>query len=1142
MSIERGLCGFENGTLAEFGNYANTTLSNIIGTGARSGTYLLRKSSNAFSFETSMFPAGAVIGTTGTVAAGSHKRAKVRGYFRLNSSGWSPGLAGQQRMFGFGGDTGSCTVVCGRENDAGGFGQVGRRIGLRIGSQSPQSGVAGAYPWGTMDLTFDLWYRLILEVDILVSAGGSTINATLQITEDSSTPAINFTLTNTFTLGANVDTLDQLGIGPGNAPGANVLLGVYDWDDIVYIGTSNVDAASSPVLPVETKIIPALVINNVSNVNQWESGTVNNVTEVPVDITGGFGATTLSSVRTNGTEVDLSFQNTDTLQIGDIVGMKVFVAAGITGAGTGLHDAVYNGITKSMTLGTTCGVSAQCIGYQDWGNPLLTEAAYNTFTFNFIKRNGTQQSIISGISAEILWRGVPGTPIVPGPGSISPSSGPTVGGTVVTITGQNFLSTTPVYFDGIAAVITSVIHTRLTCLSPAHAAGPVDVQVGVNGANATVVNGFTYVGATPTQFTLLTARRDPHVQIQNQLGSGPSTFGFTVNGPDAGGFQAGSAVDIQFGASRLARGVVLTTERTVEDSRFNERVDARGSDNSWVLNSRLVVGAWGPVSATRVVSDILLKFAPEFSSAGVQAALPNISVAFYREVTVGGALDIIAKQIPNGHWHLDDNNTVFFISGTEATLNPAVVDDNNTDLLLEPAIKIKTDISQLRNRVFVRGTGSATSTGYQAPVMLPSGDPGGADPLIDATKALFKTGGNIDSNRNKANYNWTAAYIFVWTTTNGDGLGQYTTRTPTPYAPPGGYTTGSNALQCVQNSDDRVTGLKIYRMLQPDGPHGTNGFTFGFADLYTPNREAGIGPFFLITTIARATWPAGGGPITFLDTVGEDALVAGTMKKYSELVGIDNSANIFAMKEDKTSQTNLAALLGFGDGVREFLINDPNISTLAAAQARAQAELDLFANAIITVTYCTRDPLTKPGKTVTFNLSNPALVGTFKIHTVDFQHVHDNDTLNPALVVTASSVRFTLDDLFQRILLSGGGQSGGSSLASTAPANPPATGYAARADRLATPRNINSVAFDGTANINITAAPDHLTETPTGAVNSVNLIFTTSAIYKAGSLSVYVNGLRQKKTAFWTETTSTTFTMNQAPITGDLVTVDYETA
>jgi len=69
-------------------------------------------------------------------------------------------------------------------------------------------------------------------------------------------------------------------------------------------------------------------------------------------------------------------------------------------------------------------------------------------------------------------------------------------------------------------------------------------------------------------------------------------------------------------------------------------------------------------------------------------------------------------------------------------------------------------------------------------------------------------------------------------------------------------------------------------------------------------------------------------------------------------------------------------------------------------------------------------------------------------------------------------------------------------------------------------------------------------EVPTGTVNGTNKVFTTSQAYVGGTLEVYVNGLRQKGTTHFVETTpsSGTFTMDEAPITGDIIDVRYQTA
>lgn len=71
-------------------------------------------------------------------------------------------------------------------------------------------------------------------------------------------------------------------------------------------------------------------------------------------------------------------------------------------------------------------------------------------------------------------------------------------------------------------------------------------------------------------------------------------------------------------------------------------------------------------------------------------------------------------------------------------------------------------------------------------------------------------------------------------------------------------------------------------------------------------------------------------------------------------------------------------------------------------------------------------------------------------------------------------------------------------------------------------------------------------DTLTGAINGSNKVFTTSSAYLSGSLRVWqgVGGGGQLQTQGssedWTETSSTTFTMVTAPISGDEITVVYQ--
>ena len=83
--------------------------------------------------------------------------------------------------------------------------------------------------------------------------------------------------------------------------------------------------------------------------------------------------------------------------------------------------------------------------------------------------------------------------------SVSPSSGPTAGGTAVTITGTSFAAGATVKFGSTAASSVTVVNsTTITATTPAGSLGAVAVMVtNSNGLSGTLASGFTYL-APPT--------------------------------------------------------------------------------------------------------------------------------------------------------------------------------------------------------------------------------------------------------------------------------------------------------------------------------------------------------------------------------------------------------------------------------------------------------------------------------------------------------------------------------------------------------------------------------------------------------------------------------------------------------------------
>ncbi|MGZ4342274.1 MAG: beta strand repeat-containing protein [Solirubrobacteraceae bacterium] len=122
--------------------------------------------------------------------------------------------------------------------------------------------------------------------------------------------------------------------------------------------------------------------------------------------------------------------------------------------------------------------------------------------------------------------------------SVSPTSGPTLGGTVVTITGTNLANPSAVKFGGSsAAVVTPISPTQITAVSPAGTAGAQDVTVTTPGGTSATSSADRFTFVPPPAVTGVSPSSGP-------AAGGPSV---TITGTD---FTSASAV--HFGATPAA--------------------------------------------------------------------------------------------------------------------------------------------------------------------------------------------------------------------------------------------------------------------------------------------------------------------------------------------------------------------------------------------------------------------------------------------------------------------------------------------------------------------------------------------------------------------------------------------------------------
>jgi hypothetical protein len=194
----------------------------------------------------------------------------------------------------------------------------------------------------------------------------------------------------------------------------------------------------------------------------------------------------------------------------DLIAGGAFTSAGTTCTSACAHIARWNGTTWSaLDTGTTDAVYTLAIR----GTDVIAGGQFTSA--------GACNSGCNRIARYVFDPALTG---------IAPNSGPISGGTSVVLTGSH-LTGSSVTFGGITATCTVNSDTQITCASPAHAAGAVNVAVTTPGGTATVTAGFTYVALINILPNSGPASGGTSVVLTvtgTHLSGGSATFGGTV--------------------------------------------------------------------------------------------------------------------------------------------------------------------------------------------------------------------------------------------------------------------------------------------------------------------------------------------------------------------------------------------------------------------------------------------------------------------------------------------------------------------------------------------------------------------------------------------------------------------------------------
>ncbi len=260
-------------------------------------------------------------------------------------------------------------------------------------------------------------------------------------------------------------------------------------------------------------------------------------------------------------------------------------------------------------------------------------------------------STLSGASATTL----PAPSIT----SLSPSSGTTLGGDPITITGTSFASGATVTFAGVAPTsLTVVSSTTITCTTPSGSAGAVNVVItNTNGLSGTSTGGFTYV-APSAAFPITNG------PILSSALSGTTLFlggSFTRIGSYTG---AGVPLDASTG-SKPAN----VYWPGVKGSVYTVAADPNHSGAWYIGGVFTKVGANTRTNLAHINADgsLDLNWAPASPNAAVNAIVVNGDTVY-----IGGSFSSLGATTRNSFAAVDAT------SGSIKSLNPNLVGDIKT--------------------------------------------------------------------------------------------------------------------------------------------------------------------------------------------------------------------------------------------------------------------------------------------------------------------------------------------------------------------------------------------------------------------------------------------------------------------------------
>lgn len=291
--------------------------------------------------------------------------------------------------------------------------------------------------------------------------------------------------------------------------------------------------------------------------------------------------------------------------------------------------------------------------------------------------------------------------------------------------------------SGTGGTVSPDPHTRVMCLTPSGVDGTVPVKLR-NVDRQFDTTEYIYTYDPPLVVTSIgPIRRDGNaISISDEINDSPNTCSLTVGGRDGQPIdpppQAGQNVQV-FLYGALIFGGTIQSAQVVHEEGSDWKYHCSLTDYIWELNRRRPFATFTGVEAGSIIATLILDYATSFNTTHVQAGMPTLTITFDGTQDLASCISAVMEKV-EGWWYPDYERSIHAQITPSIVDPPDAVDDDSTSLLRGQDITITTDISQVRTRVWVKWTSeSGTESGFQEVNDLPA----------QAVMAALEGGGGI---------------------------------------------------------------------------------------------------------------------------------------------------------------------------------------------------------------------------------------------------------------------------------------------------------------------------------------------------------------------------------------------------------------